>query len=59
MINGRSEMCNCMTDTEARLVEHFKAQLPADATGIKASLGGYGLILGKNFTSKHYLEAVI
>lgn len=34
-------MCNCHCESQQRLLDHVKAQLPAGATGLEVELQGY------------------
>lgn len=34
-------MCNCHSESEKRLIEHVKTQLPAGAEGLSVELQGY------------------
>lgn len=39
-------MCNCRENTEKRLVERVRGQIPSEATGLSVSLEGYALLFG-------------
>lgn len=54
-------MCECRENTEKRLVERVRGQIPAEATGLSVSLEGFALIFGgeDGITMKNYMPVKI
>jgi len=49
-------MCDCKKRDEARLREHFAAELPEGATDLQVSMGGYAMCFNSPAPYKNYCE---